>query len=191
MIDSGTRRRTRPRVGFGGAVLAAACLLLTACGADTEPSAGGTPTPSPTPTAALTAQDMWVKSAGSGMTAAFGTLANNTDAEITVTKAASTAAPTVELHEVAMVDGKMVMQPKESGFVIPAGGTHELKPGGDHLMLLNLAAPVRAGDEVTFTLTLADGESVEITAVGKDFAGGNESYQPDMPGMSPSAHTGS
>ncbi|MDQ7909394.1 copper chaperone PCu(A)C [Phytohabitans sp. ZYX-F-186] len=181
MTVGGNRRRA-----WGlGSVLAAAVLLLGACGDDAEPEAG----PSGSPPAAarpLVVKDMWVKTATSGMSAAYGTLMNTTGADVTVVKATSTASPTMELHEVATVDGKMVMRPKEGGFTIPAGGSHELEPGGDHLMMMDVRTPVTAGTEVTITLTFADGGTMEFTALGKDFAGGNESYQPEMPGMSAS-----
>ena len=88
----------------------------------------------------------------------------------------------------AMKDGKMVMRQKQGGIVIKAKGTHALEPGGDHLMLMNLTQPVKAGDELTFTLTFADGRTEQFTAVAKPFAGAQESYAPGhgepMPGMS-------
>jgi copper(I)-binding protein len=84
----------------------------------------------------------------------------------------------MELHEMAMKDGKMVMQQKDGGFVIKAGGTHELAPGGDHLMLMNPAQEIKAGDELTFTLKLADSSTVSFTAIAKPFAGAEESYAP-------------
>lgn len=172
-------------------MLAAAALLMGACGDESEPAATE-PSVSPVAAAAqpLAVKDMWVKTAASGMSAVFGTLMNTGAAEVTVVKATSTASPLMELHEVATVDGEMVMRPKENGFTIPAGGMHELKPGGDHLMMMDVKTPVTAGTEVTVTLTLADGKTMEFTALGKDFAGGNESYQPHMPGMSPPAVTG-
>ena len=51
-------------------------------------------------------------------------------------------------------------------------------------MLMNLAQPVKPGDEVTFTLTFADGRTAEFTAIAKPFAGAGESYDPSMT-MSP------
>ncbi|WP_173083298.1 copper chaperone PCu(A)C [Phytohabitans rumicis] len=175
------------RLGLGS-VLVAAVLLLAACGDDAEPSAGATPSASSTVAGqALVVKDVWVKTAQSGMSAVFGTLMNTSGAEVTVVKATSTASPMMELHEVATVDGEMVMRPKDGGFTIPAGGMHELKPGGDHLMMMDVTTPVAAGTEVTVTLTFADGKSMQFTALGKDFAGGNESYQPSA---SPSTSMG-
>ncbi|MBB2910196.1 hypothetical protein FHS43_001459 [Streptosporangium becharense] len=128
--------------------------------------------------AVLSVVDPWVKTTKKGMTAAFGTLVNNTDAEVTVVSGSTPLSPKVELHEVVESGGKMVMQPKQSGFVIPARGTHRLQPGGDHIMLMGVTEEVKPGAQVAFTLTLKDGKTLEFTAVGKDFAGGKEDYQP-------------
>lgn len=171
-------------------MLATAALLVSACGEEAR-QAATSPSASPTAVAQpLAVKDMWVKTAKSGMSAAYGTLLNTTGADVTVVKATSTASPMMELHEVATVDGEMVMRPKDGGITVPAGGSHELKPGGDHLMLMDVKTPVTAGTEVTVTLTFADGKTMEFTALGKDFAGGNESYEPGMHGMSPSASAG-
>jgi hypothetical protein len=107
---------------------------------------------------------------------------NPTGQQIMVVSAASSAARTDELHETAMVDGQMARRVRPGGFAVPARGSHRLAPGGDHLMLMDLTAPIRPGDEVTLTLTLAGGATVGFTAVGKDFAGGNESYHPGPAG---------
>ncbi|GIJ43801.1 hypothetical protein Val02_06870 [Virgisporangium aliadipatigenens] len=166
-----------PRRGI--AVLAAAAALsLGACGSSDDTAAA---TPTASPAAALTVRDPWVKAADSGMTAAFAVLANDSDTDVTVTAVTSPASP-MELHEMAMQEGKMVMRPKAGGFVVKAHGTHELSPGGDHLMLMQPSAPIKPGDRVAFTLTLADGRSVAFTAVAKPFAGAGESYAPGMHG---------
>ncbi|MFI1994815.1 copper chaperone PCu(A)C [Actinoplanes sp. NPDC020271] len=157
-------------------VAAALALGLTGCGtndgvATTPPAAAAT---------TLTVKDPWVKAADAGtMTAAFGVLVNDTDRDLTVASAASPASP-MELHEMTMKDGAMVMQPKEGGFVVKAKSTHELSPGGDHLMLMKPAHDIKAGDQVTFDLKLSDGTTVAFTAVAKPFVGAGESYAPGM-----------
>lgn len=130
----------------------------------------------------LEVKDPWVKTADAkaGMTAVFGTFSNTGDAEVTVESAKTSASDTTELHEMAMVDGEMVMREKEGGFSVPAGGTHELAPGGDHLMVLNLTEPIEAGDEVTVRMTLADGSTEEFTALAKATTAGEEKYEADM-----------
>lgn len=137
--------------------------------------------------AALTLVDPWVKVAPSGMTAVFGTLKNGSGTDVVVVSGSSPAASMVELHEVAMVDGAMKMRPKEGGFTVPAGGTHELKPGGDHIMLMGLTGPIAAGQTVAVTLTTKDGATLAATALAKDFAGGNETYAPSSGAVSMSA----
>jgi periplasmic copper chaperone A len=168
--------------GCGGSAPAASATTATSASATTATSASAA-----TPASALTVRDQWVKSAGRGeMTAAFGTLVNGTDHDLTVVSATSTVSP-MELHEMAMQGGKMVMRPKQGGFVIKAGATHDLSPGGDHLMLMKPSEAIQPGDEVSFTLTLDDAKTVTFTAVAKPFAGAGESYAPSA---SPTASTG-
>ena len=126
---------------------------------------------------ALTAKDTWAKAADSGMTAVFGVISNPTNRPIRVIAATSPFSPT-QLHEVVMADGEMKMQERSGGFVIPAGGTLELKPGGDHIMLMKLSKPIKAGTKVPVTLVTSTGALASFTALGKPFAGANEEYDP-------------
>ncbi|ALJ19832.1 copper chaperone PCu(A)C [Microbacterium sp. No. 7] len=180
-----------------GAVLVGAALLLTGCSTaastdastDTTPSSASTPAATDQATgdqatgdqaagAAVTLTDAWVKAADEGMSAAFGVLENTASADAVIVSAATDAAARLELHETAPDSaGQMVMREVEGGFTIPAGGSLTLEPGGDHLMLIDLAGPLRAGDEITFTLTFADGSEAAFTAPVKDFAGANETYE--------------
>jgi len=154
------------------AVAAALALTLAACGSNSSSDGAGTPAPG------VTAADAWVKAVDSGMTAAFLTLTNSTDKDVTLVKASTPAAGMVELHEMAMQDGEMVMQPKAGGIPVKAGGSATLEPGGDHIMLMELTGPVKVGDDVALTLTFDDGTTLEVTAPAKEFDGGNESYEP-------------
>jgi copper(I)-binding protein len=185
----GSRRRS--------AVILATAAALVAVGAagcgSSDSSSAAQPSPSVSASTAagvVTIRDPWVKAAGKGMTAAFGTLVNDSDTDVTVTGVA-TSVSSMELHEMAMKDGKMVMQQKQGGIVIKAGSTHALEPGGDHLMLMDLTKPVQAGDELTFTLTFAGGKTQRFTAVAKPFTGAQETYAPGhgepTPGMSPAS----
>ncbi len=131
--------------------------------------------------------DTWIKTAESGMTAAFGVITNTGDRDVVITGARSDAAGMVELHEV--VDD--VMRPVEGGFVVPAGESLTLEPGGLHIMFMDIPAAIIAGDEVTITLVLEDGSELEFGAVAKDFSGANEAYEGgmdmDRSSMEPSA----
>lgn len=179
------------------AALAAALLpALVACGSDdradatdrggaaasTSASAAGGSAASGQ-AASLTVTDPWIKATdatpdGEAMTAAFGTLTNTGSKAITVVGAATKAAGVVELHEtVQNSDGSMAMQPKKGGFVVPAGGSLTLEPGGNHIMLMDLTASLAAGEVVPVTLTLDDGSTAVIEATVKPFEGADEKYQ--------------
>ena len=156
-------------------VLTAASLALTVCAQGSTPA-----TPSASATQAsvpLTVSDPWVKAAESGMSAAFGTIKNTGDKDVTIVSASTPASPMAELHETVMGgNGTMQMQAKQGGFVIPAKGELKLEPGANHIMLMGLPKPVQAGDEITFELKTSDGSTVSFTAQGKDFTGANENY---------------
>ncbi|KAB1930630.1 copper chaperone PCu(A)C [Micromonospora sp. ALFpr18c] len=180
------RRRRAVAVLAAGALLSAG---VVACGdASSSPAAGPAVAASTSAAVGVVGvRDPWVKAADTGMTAAFGTLVNETDTDVTITGAATEVSP-MELHEMTMKDGKMVMRAKPGGIVIKARSTHVLEPGGDHLMLMNVRQPVRAGDELAVTLTFADGRNQTFTAVAKPFTGAQESYAPGH-GASPMPET--
>lgn len=185
-----TSRSTTRFLAAGALALAAS---LTGCAAEDAVTPAAAPAATaaaataaaPLETDGLTITDPWVKATDTGMTATFGTLVNSSDTEVTI-ESASSSVSMMELHEMAASDsGEMVMRPKEGGFVIPAGGTHVLEPGADHLMMMNVTAPVKPGDEVAVTLTAKDGSTYEFTAPARSFAGGNETYEEgDDSGMS-------
>ncbi|MET8907570.1 copper chaperone PCu(A)C [Micromonospora sp. NPDC004551] len=184
---------SRTTVGVRGPLAAAVAALVigvAGCGSSDDSSTAAPTPPASASTAASAAagvlgiRDPWVKAADKGMTAAFGTLVNDGDTDVTITAASTDVSP-MELHEMTMRDGKMVMQPKQGGIVVKAHSSTTLQPGGEHLMLMDLKRPVQAGDELTFTLTFADGKTQTFTAVAKPFTGAQETYapghgQPDM-----------
>ena len=94
---------------------------------------------------------------------AFLTLQNTGDVEHRLVAASSPAAETVELHAHINDNGMMRMR-RVDGIDIPAKGTTQLRPGGLHIMLLGLKAPLRVGDEITFELRFADGSAAQISA---------------------------
>lgn len=166
---------------IGAAVLT---LSLAACGDDSVSGAGGNAVVSGGSSAAtaqadfFTVTDPWITAADEGMTAAFGTLVNDSPQEVTVVSAASEFTSEVELHEtVQNDDGSMGMQSKDGGFTVPAGGTHELTPGGDHLMIMDLNRALEPGETVRITLTFADDSTKELDATVKTFTGAEEEYQ--------------
>lgn len=73
---------------------------------------------------------------------------------------ASPVAGVAEVHEMRMEGSVMKMAALANGLELPAGKPVELKPGGYHVMLMDLKQPLSAGDLVPLTLTLqgADGK---------------------------------
>jgi copper(I)-binding protein len=75
--------------------------------------------------------------------------------------ASSPASGEVQLHEMAM-EGNVMRMRQVKEVVVPAGGTVELKPGGLHLMFMNIKAPLTAGETVPVKLKFAKAGEVEI-----------------------------
>jgi len=79
--------------------------------------------------------------------------------------AASTpVSSTVELHSMTM-EGDVMRMRELDAIDVPAGKTVELKPGGLHLMLMGLKAPLKAGDN--FALKLRFEKAGEVTVQAK------------------------
>lgn len=91
----------------------------------------------------------------SAETAAFMTLVNDGDRPVRLvggsSPVAGETAPMVTTHE--MAGDKMVMGMKTApALEVPAHGRLELKPGGDHLMLMALKSVPKEGETVALTL---------------------------------------
>ncbi|MGE5386554.1 MAG: copper chaperone PCu(A)C [Betaproteobacteria bacterium] len=112
------------------------------------------------------ASGAWVRALppGSQVTGAFMILKNNADKEALLVKAESPASRVAELHEHANDNGVMKMRPVAGGIVIKSKGEVALKPGGYHVMLIDLKAPLKEGDTVPLTLGFGDGSSKKIDA---------------------------
>jgi copper(I)-binding protein len=71
-------------------------------------------------------------------------------------------APRVEVHEMAMADGMMRMRELRGGLDIPAGGSVQLRPGGYHMMFMDLSEPIRTGTALKGTLVFEKAGTIEI-----------------------------
>ena len=75
--------------------------------------------------------------------------------------ASSPVAGEVQLHEMAM-EGNVMKMRQVKDIAVPAGGAVELKPGGLHLMFINIKAPLTAGETVPVKLKFAKAGEVEV-----------------------------
>ena len=62
-------------------------------------------------------------------------------------------------------------------FTIEPGATLELKPGGDHIMLMDMGCSLAAGGATTVTVKTEDGASLEFKPVARDYQGAKEEYK--------------
>jgi copper(I)-binding protein len=110
--------------------------------------------------AELTFEDAWVRAVppGMGMTAGFGTLHNNGDADIVITGFSSAEFGDVTLHRTEQADGMSRMREVPS-LEVPAGSVVDLAPGGYHLMLMKPLPALKEGQPVTLEISAQDGRS--------------------------------
>jgi uncharacterized protein YcnI len=66
-----------------------------------------------------------------------------------------------EIHDMTMTDGVMRMREVTDGLPVPAGGSVELKPGGLHVMFLDLKSGLKAGETVKAKLKFKSGAEGE------------------------------
>src|ERR1700678_4266476 len=69
----------------------------------------------------------------------------------------------IEVHEMSMKNGVMTMRPLDNGLTIEPGKTVKLAPGGFHLMLFDLKAPLKQGDKVPVTLEFEKAGKVNLS----------------------------
>ncbi len=75
--------------------------------------------------------------------------------------ASSPVAGEVQLHEMSM-EGSVMKMRQVKDITVPAGGAVELKPGGLHLMFMNIKSPLTAGESVPVKLKFARAGEVEV-----------------------------
>ncbi len=93
----------------------------------------------------------------------------------TLVSVESPVAALAQVHETRMESNMMMMRELEAGLPLPAGEAVQLKPGGNHVMLMGVREPLRAGQTVALTLTFANAAPVEVTAnVGQPPASGED-----------------
>ena len=162
---------------------------LAACGSDDDSSSATTGAPEATapmdgttdmdgdsmdetmPGGEATAGDLavtgvWMREPAEGQTrsAAYGTITNNGDSDVTLVSASVPFDATVEIHETIMGDdGSMQMQEVPEGFAIPAGGSFSLEPGGPHIMLIDID-PADITGTIDVTMVFDDGTEVTVGA---------------------------
>jgi len=105
-----------------------------------------------TPAAAqISVEDAWIRATPPGVKTAAGYLIIRADSADRLVSVTSPAAERVQTH-ITVLEGDVARMREVKGYDIPAGGTFELKPGGAHLMFVNIKAPMKEGMTVPATL---------------------------------------
>jgi copper(I)-binding protein len=106
-----------------------------------------------------------VSSDQSGVTsAAYMTIKNSTGEMDRLISAESDSARVVEIHLSEMEDGVMTMRPVKGGLEIPSGQQIELKPGGYHIMLIDVLRDLKEGDKVELILHFENTGDLKVQA---------------------------
>lgn len=93
--------------------------------------------------------------------AAFVTIRNHGESDDRLIGARSPSAARAELHSTIMEDGVMKMRKVET-IPVPPGAVAELKPGGLHIMLFELASPLTEGEKFPLTLTFEKAGEIAV-----------------------------
>ncbi len=116
----------------------------------------------------LVVENIWIREAPPTVKvlAAYMTLKNPTDQDITLICAESPAFEDVMFHKTEISDGIAKMQHAEE-IVIPAHSSFEFTPGNYHLMLMGKKSSIKEGDSVKLTLIFKNIDNQDVTALVK------------------------
>jgi len=101
----------------------------------------------------VTVSAPWVRATAAEQKATGAFMKLQSSGPVRLVEVRSSVAGVVELHEMAM-DGDTMRMRAVAGLDLPAGTLVELKPGGYHVMLMDLKQPIKAGDTVPLTLVI-------------------------------------
>ncbi len=100
-------------------------------------------------------EDAWVRGTVSTQKVSGAFMRLTPSANARLVSVSSPVAGMVEIHEMAMENDIMRMR-QVPGLTLAAGRTLELKPGGYHVMLMDLKQQLKGGESVLITLVFED-----------------------------------
>lgn len=126
----------------------------------------------------VSVSDAWIRATVPGQKATGAFMKITAPQASRLVSASSPVAGVVEIHEMKMERNVMKMSALPQGLSLPAGQTIELKPGGYHVMLMDLKSTLSPNSQVAVQLTFQDARGQQTT---QDLT---------VPVRSPSAHSG-
>lgn len=110
--------------------------------------------------AVATVENAWVRATVPGQRATGAFMRITAKEQAQLVSVLSPVAGVAEVHEMKM-DGDVMRMRALAALDLPAGRAVDLKPGGHHLMLMELRQPVAAGGKVPLTLVFRNSRGVE------------------------------
>jgi copper(I)-binding protein len=110
----------------------------------------------------VTTANAWVRATVPGQTVAGAYLDITSRARAVLIGVASPVAEKAELHTMT-TDGGVMRMRAVGKIELPARQTVSLKPGGYHIMLINIRRELKAGEHIPLTLVMQDGKSAQAT----------------------------
>lgn len=105
--------------------------------------------------APVTAEGAWARASVQGQSGTGAFMKLTAREPLSLVGASTPVAGTAEVHEMKM-EGDVMRMRAIAALELPAGKAVELKPGGHHIMLMDLKAPLKPGTQVPVTLLLRD-----------------------------------
>jgi copper(I)-binding protein len=120
----------------------------------------------------------WIRATAPGVKIAAGylTVRNKSPSPDRLVGGSSPVAARVETH-VHIKDGEILRMREVKGYDIPASGSFELRPGGAHLMLVDLKGPLKGGDKVPVVLKFERAGEVKVDFEVRPLGGGSTEHK--------------
>lgn len=112
-------------------------------------------------------RDLAVMDMGGETSAVYMQISNIGEDAVTITGASTSVAGIVEIHETVIEDDVASMEPV-TAIVVDAGETVELRPGGMHIMLMELTEDIEVEDTIELELMLESGDTLTLSAVAQE-----------------------
>ena len=111
----------------------------------------------------VSVENAWTRATAPGarVGAGYVVIRNNSGAADRLVSVSSTAAEKVETH-VTVKEGEIFRMREVSGYDIPAKGSFELKPGGAHLMFVNISTPFKEGGSIPVVLKFQNAGELKV-----------------------------
>ncbi len=112
-------------------------------------------------------QDAWARATVQGQKASGAFMKITASTDIRLVGVITPVAAVAEVHEMRMDGGVMTMRALDGGLALPAGKAVELKPGGYHVMLMDLKVPFQKDTTIPLTLVFKDSAGKETRSALK------------------------